>query len=137
MKSDKTNLALSVICAVLCIVGVGLALTFGPELYDTLTRPAFAPSLSSIAKNPPVPVRNFELTNQDGQPTRLSDLRGKTVMLFFGYTHCPDVCPVTIADFVQLKKKLGSNADKMAFVLVSVDGERDTPAVLKNYLTQL
>ncbi len=134
MKSDKANLVLSVVCAVLCIVGVGLALTFGPELYDTLTRPAFAPAASSVTKDPPVPLRNFALTNQDGQPIQLSDLRGKTVMLFFGYTHCPDVCPVTIADFVQLKKKLGGNAEKTVFVMVSVDGERDTPAVLKNYM---
>jgi protein SCO1 len=134
VKSDKANLVLSVVCAALCIVGVGLALSFGPELYDTLTRPAFAPALSSVTKDPPVPVRNFELTNQDGQPVQLNDLRGKTVMLFFGYTHCPDVCPVTIADFVQLKKKLGGNAEKTAFVMVSVDGERDTPVVLKNYM---
>jgi protein SCO1/2 len=134
VKSDKTNLILSIVCAVLCIIGVGLALTFGPELYATLTRPAFVGAPSSVVKNPPVPLRDFELTNQDGQPTQLSDLRGKTLMLFFGYTHCPDVCPVTIADFVQLKKKLGSEAEKMAFVMVSMDGERDTPAVLKNYL---
>jgi protein SCO1/2 len=133
-KSDRANLILSIVCAVLCIAGVGLALLFGPQLYDTLTRPAFVGAPSSVVKNPPVPLADFELTNQDSQPTRLSDLRGKTVMLFFGYTHCPDVCPVTIADFVQLKKKLGSTADQIAFVMVSLDGERDTPAVLKNYL---
>jgi protein SCO1/2 len=134
VKSDKANLALSVVCAVLCIVGVGLALAFGPELYTTLTRPAFEAAPSAIVKDSPVPVRDFELTDQNNQLVKLSGLRGKTVMLFFGYTHCPDVCPVTIADFTQLKKKLGSSADHTAFVMVSLDGERDTPAVLKNYL---
>lgn len=134
-RKDSTNLILSVVCGMLCILGVGLALSFGPEMYQNLTRPAFEPAASSVIKDPPVQVRDFALTNQDGQPLKLSDLRGKAVLLFFGYTHCPDVCPVTVADFVQIKKKLGSQANQTAFVMVTVDGDRDTPAVMKNYMS--
>ena len=134
VRKDSTNLLLSVICAILATFGVGLILSFGPTLYQQLTRPNFNVSPSSIVKNPPKAVRDFVLTNQDGQALRLSDLRGKPVMLFFGYTHCPDVCPVTVADFVQVKKKLGDQANKVAFMMVSIDGDRDTPAVLKNYM---
>lgn len=133
-RKDSTNLLLSVICAILATFGVGLILSFGPTLYQQLTQPNFTASPSGIVKDPPKAVRDFVLTNQDGQALRLSDLRGKPAMLFFGYTHCPDVCPVTIADYVQIKKKLGEQASQMNFVMVSVDGERDTPAVLKNYM---
>ncbi len=133
-RKDSTNLILSVICAILVTFGVGLILSFGPVLYQQLTQPSFNASPSSIVKDPPKAVRDFVLTNQNGQAVRLSDLRGKPLMLFFGYTHCPDVCPVTVADFVQVKKKLGDQAGKVNFVMVTVDGDRDTPAVLKNYM---
>ena len=84
--------------------------------------------------NPPTAISNFTLTNQNGMPMAFSDLRGKSVVLFFGYTHCPDVCPATLADFKQVKKLLGTEAEKVTFVFVSVDAERDTPAVVKEYL---
>jgi protein SCO1/2 len=64
----------------------------------------------------------------------MGELKGKGVLMFFGYTHCPDVCPVTLADFLRVKEALGADADKVAFVLISLDGSRDTPTVLKNYL---
>ena len=133
-RKESTSLLLSVICAILITFGVGLILSFGPTLYQQLTQPNFNVSPSGIVKDPPKAVRDFVLTDQNGQALRLSDLRGKPVMLFFGYTHCPDVCPVTIADFVQVKKKLGEQGDKVSYVMVSVDGERDTPEVLKNYM---
>lgn len=77
---------------------------------------------------------DFTLTNQDGKPVKLSDLRGKPIILFFGYTFCPDVCPLTLSEMLKAKKALGADGDKAQFVFVSVDGERDTPEVLKNYL---
>jgi len=61
-------------------------------------------------------------------------LRGKPIILFFGYTFCPDVCPLTLSEMLKAKKALGADGDKAQFVFVSVDGERDTPEVLKNYL---
>ncbi|MBX3080583.1 MAG: SCO family protein [Anaerolineae bacterium] len=84
--------------------------------------------------NPPTAISNFTLTDQNGQPLSMTALHGKAVVLFFGYTHCPDVCPSTLADYTRVKKLLGTDADKVTFVLVSVDAERDTPAVMKDYL---
>jgi len=81
----------------------------------------------------PNPAPDFVLTDQNGNPFHLSSLRGQVVVLFFGYTHCPDVCPTTLAQFRQVKAGLSNNAG-FRFVLVSVDPERDTPAVLKKYL---
>jgi protein SCO1/2 len=84
--------------------------------------------------NPPTVMSDFTLTDHNGKPLALSALRGKAVVLFFGYTHCPDVCPTTLADYTRVKSLLGAAADKVTFVLVSVDAERDTPEVMKAYL---
>lgn len=83
---------------------------------------------------PPRLVQDFTLTSQTGQPLSLSDLRGQPVLLFFGYTHCPDVCPLTLADYTRVKGELGVLANDVHFVFVSVDGERDTPPVVADYL---
>jgi protein SCO1/2 len=79
-------------------------------------------------------VQDFTLTNQDGQPMSLSDLRGKPVLLYFGYTFCPDICPTTLADLTRARYNMGEQADQVHFVMVSVDPDRDTPEVLKTYL---
>jgi len=81
------------------------------------------------------PVADFTLINQDGQPVRLSDYRGKLVVLFFGYTHCPDVCPTTLARLNQVMRQLGEAGKSVQVLFVSVDPERDTPAVLKQFLS--
>jgi protein SCO1/2 len=83
---------------------------------------------------PPKPLSNFTLTSQDGKPLSLSDLHGKYVLLFFGYTHCPDVCPTTLSDFLQVKRQIGAASSEVRFVFVSVDGERDTPPVLARFV---
>lgn len=85
--------------------------------------------------NPPREMPNFILRNTAGGMTELRDLRGKAVLMFFGYTHCPDICPTTLADYKQIKRKLGPDADRVAFVFISVDGERDDPTFLKKYLS--
>ncbi|SEP68919.1 protein SCO1/2 [Faunimonas pinastri] len=77
----------------------------------------------------------FQLVDQDGKPVDQSILQGKPTALFFGYTHCPDVCPATLSEMTIWADKLGTDADKLQFVFVTVDPERDTPAVLKEYLT--
>lgn len=84
--------------------------------------------------DPPKALQAFTLTDQNNAQVKLSDLKGKLVVLSFGYTTCPDVCPLTLANYKQVKKKLGDDAAKVAFVFVSVDGEHDTPAVLGKYL---
>ncbi len=83
---------------------------------------------------PPREVADFTLTDQDNQPFHLSDLEGKLVLLYFGYTFCPDICPTSLAEFVHVKHALGDQSDQLVVVMVSVDGQRDTPERLKQYL---
>lgn len=79
--------------------------------------------------------KTLELTDQNGKPRRLDDFRGKAVVLFFGFTHCPDVCPTTLADIAAAVKTLGPDAEKVQVLMVSVDPERDTPDSLGKYVT--
>jgi protein SCO1/2 len=96
--------------------------------------PAYQPPTEGTPIEPPREVQDFTLINQDGQPVSLSDLRGKPVVLYFGYTFCPDICPTTLADITRARYNLGEYADDVHFVMVSVDPERDTPEVMKAYL---
>ena len=79
-------------------------------------------------------ARDLQLTDHNGQPRSLKDFRGKVVVLFFGYTQCPDVCPTTLAEVAEAKKLLGPAGDKIQGLFVSLDPERDTPEVLKAYM---
>jgi protein SCO1/2 len=76
----------------------------------------------------------LELTGHDGRPRTLADFRGKAVVLFFGYTHCPDVCPTTLADVAGALKSLGPDAARVQVLFVTLDPERDTREVLANYV---
>jgi protein SCO1/2 len=78
---------------------------------------------------------DFTLTDQDGMPFQLSSLRGSVVLIFFGYTSCPDVCPTTMSKLATVYRDLGADAARVKTVYISVDTERDTPPVLKEYLT--
>ena len=77
----------------------------------------------------------LELTDHDGKPRKLEDFRGKAVVLFFGFTHCPDVCPTTLADIAQAVRSLGAGAERVQVLMVSVDPERDTAQSLAKYVT--
>ena len=79
--------------------------------------------------------RALELTDHTGKPRRLEDFRGKAVVLFFGFTQCPDVCPTTLAEIASAVKQLGPDADRVQVLLVTVDPERDTPKLLADYVT--
>lgn len=79
-------------------------------------------------------ARDFALTDQNGQKRTLADFRGKVVLIFFGYTQCPDVCPTTMADMAQVRAKLGGAGDKLQVLFVTVDPERDTQQLLANYV---
>jgi len=81
--------------------------------------------------------RTFQLVDHDGNPRSLTDFRGNVVVVFFGFTHCPDVCPTTLAELAQARKKLGAAGERMQVVMITVDPERDTPEVLKQYVTSL
>lgn len=84
--------------------------------------------------DPILPAPEFEGTNWDGQPFAISDLQNKVVLLFFGYTFCPDICPLTLAEMKAVLAELGDDADKVAVVFVSTDPERDTPERLAPYM---
>lgn len=79
-------------------------------------------------------ARDFKLTDHHGQVRTLADFKGKVVAIFFGYTHCPDVCPTTLSDFAQALKQLGPQANQVQVIFVTVDPQRDTPALLKQYV---
>jgi protein SCO1/2 len=86
-----------------------------------------SPSFRGSVLDKPVTVPDFVLTDQDGGTFRLSDQQGKVVLLFFGYTSCPDVCPTTLATWRKVHEALGDDAEHVRFVFVTVDPERDTP----------
>lgn len=79
-------------------------------------------------------ISNFKLTNHLGSKASLSDYKGKIVILLFGYTHCPDICPTQLNDMQKVLDKLGDDADQIQVVFITFDPERDTPKVLKDYL---
>ncbi|HET7396025.1 MAG TPA: SCO family protein [Gammaproteobacteria bacterium] len=81
-----------------------------------------------------MPDLQFNLTRDDGQPVDQSAFLGKLTLLYFGYTHCPDVCPTTLADLGTAIRQLGAQANQVQVLFVSVDPARDTPTVLKKYV---
>jgi protein SCO1/2 len=77
----------------------------------------------------------FQLTDQNGKAVTDKNLKGKPTLIFFGYTHCPDVCPTSLFEISEVLRALGKDADKVNAVFISVDPERDTPAAMKDYLS--
>lgn len=89
-----------------------------------------------VLVEPAQPVSDFVLTDaQSGQPFHFEPERGQVTLLYFGYTGCPDVCPTTLGVWRQIKNKLGTNANRVRFIFITVDPERDTPEVLANYVS--
>jgi protein SCO1/2 len=84
----------------------------------------------------PVPrgIEDFSLTNQHGAAMRFSQLRGKTVLVFFGFANCPDICPATLHQLHLVNMSAGVDPNELQVVMISVDGKRDTPAVLRALL---
>ena len=79
-------------------------------------------------------AKDFKLTDFDGKPRTLADFKGKAVVVFFGFTQCPDVCPTTMTELAQVKQSLGADGDKLQAIFITVDPERDTPELLKAYM---
>ncbi len=77
----------------------------------------------------------FQLQDQNGKAVTDADMKGKPFLVFFGFTHCPDICPTTLFDMSQLMKELGSDADRTGALFITVDPARDTPKVIKDYLS--
>ena len=78
--------------------------------------------------------KEFNLLDHNGKPRTLADFRGKVVVMFFGFAQCPDVCPTTLAELATVAKELGKDADRLQVLFVTVDPERDTPEVLRQYV---
>lgn len=79
-------------------------------------------------------ARDFSLVDHNGQTRTLADFRGKVVAIFFGYTHCPDVCPTTLSDFAAALRQLGPEAERVQVIFVTVDPARDTPELLRQFV---
>jgi protein SCO1/2 len=79
-------------------------------------------------------ARGFRLPDQHGQVRTLEEFKGKVVAVFFGYTQCPDVCPTTLTEWVEVKRQLGADGDRLQGIFITVDPARDTPEVLKAYM---
>lgn len=111
------------------------------EANDTESQSGSPPVLSQAEPSgvayvdPPVQVTDFSLMEDSGDPVRLSDMRGKVVILFFGYTNCPDVCPTTLQDLTVVKEALGEDSEDVEFVFISVDYERDDPQEVAQFLS--
>ena len=106
----------------------GLVIFTGVLLYATGNFGGGGPAASAIGGP-------FKLVDQNGNPITEADLKGRPYLVFFGYTHCPDVCPTTLFDVSEVLRTLGRDADRTGALFITVDPERDTPAVMKDYLS--
>ena len=107
----------------------GLILVFGAVVYITGRTGSPIGSAAAAIGGP------FQLEDQNGKPVTDQDEKGRPFLVFFGYTHCPDICPTTLFELSEVMKTLGKDADRTGALFITVDPERDTPAVLKDYLS--
>ena len=120
------------------LVAVALGLVIGLVLWNSVLRSLIRPS---SGHQPPIKMEGgtlppLELVDQYGRPFSLEKVKGKPVFIYFGYTNCPDVCPVVLQKFARTIRALGGDADKVAFVFVSVDPWRDTPEAMREYVNK-
>ena len=88
-----------------------------------------------LVATPPRPIADFTLTDQQGRDFKFASLRGQRVLVFFGFAHCPDICPATLLKLRQLKQAAPQELADVRVVMISVDGDRDSPQLLKTYLS--
>jgi protein SCO1/2 len=123
-KPMKSKVWLPIVAA---IIGISLVAWWGiPRL--------ILPTFHGTVIQSPNPAQDFSLISGSAQRVKLSDFRGKVVILYFGYTFCPDVCPSTLADLTKVMKSLGANADQVQVLMVTVDPERDDPEKIGQYV---
>lgn len=121
---------------ILAIAGLLSLVSGDKEADETESLPIQTVSQANgiVPIDPPQALPDFTMPSNEGDPLNFSDLQGKYVLLAFGYTHCPDVCPATLLNFRRIKQQLGDEGSNLTFLFVSVDGARDTPEVLDRYL---
>ncbi len=127
----RRNVRLSVVALMLAIL-LGACGRPGAAVVDETGSDSGASGGTRL--DPPKALADFTLTSHTGEMFSLHELQGRPALLFFGYTNCPDICPTTIVEWKKVKNELGADADKVAFVFVSVDGERDTPEVVERFV---
>jgi protein SCO1 len=115
-------------------VGLGLLVLIGVVMAAVLLLPQ-TESFRGTLYDPALPAPEIELIRDNGSSFRLSELRGNIVLLFFGYTSCPDVCPTTLSELRKVNEELGSAAERVRVVYVTVDPERDTPEKTQKYVS--
>jgi protein SCO1 len=123
--NPKTSRILLVFAAFLS----GLVLFFGAILF-VAGRGSFPVGQAMASVGGP-----FHLEDQNGKPFSDVDMKGRPFLVFFGFTHCPDICPTTLFDISQLLHALGPDADRTGALFITVDPQRDTPAVMKDYMS--
>jgi protein SCO1/2 len=131
------NLLLGVIVCGLLLVGIAVMISVRQSLNMPTPTPPEPTSIPGvILLDPPRELVDFTMPASTGQPLSLSDLRGKYTLLFFGYTHCPDFCPLTLTHWKSMKAVLDADGADLNYIFVSVDGERDTPDIMARYLSR-
>ena len=127
--------------AVVAVLIVAIAAVAGFILLRELNAPPpptpFLAASDVVVIDPPQPTDDWTLTDSSGQPFSAARLNGKPSVLFFGFANCPDICPLTLREFQRVRRALGDDADRVNFVFISVDGNRDTPEFLRFRLEQL
>jgi len=118
----------------LLAVAASLLLTACDRLAPGGAAPASRPSFKAVDITGATYAGKFSLPDADGQVRTLADFKGKVVVVFFGFTQCPDVCPTTMAELAEVKRSLGDQGRDVVGIFVTVDPERDQPALLKAYL---
>src|SRR5206468_5128615 len=112
---------------VVFFAGLVLCLSVAPAM----SQPAGTPTVAQ-----PMAIGGpFHLVDQDSRAFTNQDLKGRPFLVFFGYTHCPDVCPTALFEVSEILRSLGPDADRTRALFITVDPERDTPAVIKDYLS--
>src|SRR5438128_12357955 len=114
---------------------IGFSIVLAFSLIVWIALPHWRPQvLHGFAMQPPKPAADFTLTAHTGERVNLHDFRGKLVLLYFGYTFCPGICPTTLANVAQVLRQFGARANQVQLLMISVDPERDTPDRLAAYV---
>jgi protein SCO1 len=129
---------IAAIAAISVIVLSACSPPFGDESgSDAAASAASDDRRGGVLLDEPVPAPDFTLTNHNGEPVSRSDFDGKVIAIFFGYTGCPDICPMTLGYMAQATDTLGDDADQVAYLLITVDPERDDPERLAQYISRI
>lgn len=122
------------LCVIACAISVRLTACQSTSGLSTLPAAEAPLNFSKPSRPAALPLSDFVLTDQNAHSFRLSDQHGYILVLYFGYTHCPDICPTNLFVWSRVQADLGSDAKRVRFVFITVDPDRDSPEVLAQYL---